>query len=43
VYKVLIEKPEGKRPLERPKRRRGQNGSYGDWLRECRVDAVGSE
>jgi hypothetical protein len=42
VYKVLIEKPEGKRPLGRPRHRPDQNGSYGDWLRECRVDAVDS-
>jgi hypothetical protein len=27
VYKVLMGKPEGKRPLERPKRRWDQNGS----------------
>jgi hypothetical protein len=27
VYKVLMEKPEGKRPLERPRRRWDQNGS----------------
>jgi hypothetical protein len=27
VYKVLMGKPEGKRPLGRPRRRRDQNGS----------------
>jgi hypothetical protein len=32
VYKVLIGKPEGKKPLERPKRRWDQNGSWVDWL-----------
>jgi hypothetical protein len=25
VYRVLVEKPEGKRPLERPRRRREDN------------------
>jgi hypothetical protein len=34
VYKVLVGKPEGKRPLGRPRRRweDGKNGSSGDWL-----------
>jgi ribosome biogenesis protein Nip4 len=41
VYRVLVEKPEGKRPLERPRRRREDNiemdlqevGSGGvDWI-----------
>jgi hypothetical protein len=34
VYKVLVEKPEGKRPHGRPRRRwKGDwNGSWGDWL-----------
>jgi hypothetical protein len=41
VYKVLVEKPEGKRPLERPRHRWDQNGSYGDWLGECRLAPVG--
>jgi hypothetical protein len=27
VYRVLVEKPEGKRPLERPRRR------WEDWIR----------
>jgi hypothetical protein len=27
VYRVLMGKPEGKRPLERPRRRWDQNGS----------------
>jgi hypothetical protein len=27
VYKVLVGKPEGKRPLGRPRRRLDQNGS----------------
>jgi hypothetical protein len=32
VYKVLVGKPEGKRPLGRPRRRWDQEGSWGDWL-----------
>jgi hypothetical protein len=32
VYKVLVEKPDGKKPLGRPRRRWDHNGSYGDWL-----------
>ena len=41
VHRVLVEKPEGKRPLGRPRRRWEDNikmdlqevgGSYGDWL-----------
>jgi hypothetical protein len=35
LYKVLVGKPEGKRPLGRPRRRWGrwdQDGSWGDWL-----------
>jgi hypothetical protein len=31
VYKVLVVKPEGKRPLRR-QRRRWEDGSWGDWL-----------
>jgi hypothetical protein len=42
VYRVLMGKPEGKRPLERPRRRWDQNGSLGDWPGECRLDPVGS-
>jgi hypothetical protein len=30
VYWVLVGKPEGKRPLGRPKRRWDQNGTWGD-------------
>jgi hypothetical protein len=40
VYKVLVGKPEGKRPLGRP-RHRWEDG-IGDWL-EGGVDSVGSE
>jgi hypothetical protein len=44
VYRVLMGKPEGKRPLDRP-RRRWEDGMRMD-LREtgwgCRVDPVGS-
>jgi hypothetical protein len=32
VYKILVGKPNGKRPLGRSRRRWDQNGSYGDWL-----------
>jgi hypothetical protein len=32
VYKVLVGKPEGKRPLGKPRRRWAQNGSLGGWL-----------
>jgi hypothetical protein len=31
VYKVLVGKPKGKRPLGRPRLRWNQNGSYGHW------------
>jgi hypothetical protein len=40
VYRVLVGKLEGKRPLERP-RRRWEDGIRMD-LRECRLDPVGS-
>jgi hypothetical protein len=44
VYKVLVEKPEGKRPLRRP-RRRWEDGLRMD-LRKigwgCGLDSVGS-
>jgi hypothetical protein len=45
VYTVMVGKPEGKRPLGRPRRRcedeiRMDLG--GDWLGGCRVDPVGS-
>jgi hypothetical protein len=41
MYRVLVEKPEGKRPLGRPRHRWEDNikmdlqevgGSYGDWM-----------
>jgi hypothetical protein len=32
VYRILMGKPEEKRPLGKPRRRWDQNGSYGDWL-----------
>jgi hypothetical protein len=32
VDKVFVGKPEGERPLGRPRRRWDQNGSQGDWL-----------
>jgi hypothetical protein len=37
-----MRKRKGKRPLGRPKRRWDKNGSWEDWLGECRVDPVGS-
>jgi hypothetical protein len=42
LYKVLLGKQEGKRPLGRPRRRCDQNGSYGNWLGECELDSAGS-
>jgi hypothetical protein len=46
VYRVLVGKPEGKRPLERP-RRRWENGFKMDlrevaWGGGCGVDSPGS-
>jgi hypothetical protein len=41
MYRVLMGKPEGKRPLGRP-RRRWKDGIRMDWLGECRLDLVGS-
>jgi hypothetical protein len=42
VYKVLVGKPERKKPLGRLTRGWDQTGSQGDWLRACEVDSVGS-
>jgi hypothetical protein len=44
VYKVLVGKPEGKRPLQRPRHRWewNQNGSWGDWVVGCGLDLSGS-
>jgi hypothetical protein len=39
VYRVLVEKPEGNRPLERPRRGWDQNGPYRDWLGGGGVDS----
>jgi hypothetical protein len=46
VYKVLVGKPEGKRPLGRP-RRRWEDGIRMDlratgWRRGCGLDSTGS-
>jgi hypothetical protein len=45
VFRVLVGKPEGKRPLERP-RRRWEDGIKmdlgGDWLGRCGVVSPGS-
>jgi hypothetical protein len=32
VYKNLVGKPKGKRPLRKPRCRQDQDGSWGDWL-----------
>jgi hypothetical protein len=44
VYRVLVGKLEGKRPLGRPRRRWkwDQNGCCGDWLGGRGVDSNGS-
>jgi hypothetical protein len=42
MYRDLVGKSEGKRPLERPRHRWDQNGSYGEWLGESTVDLAGS-
>jgi hypothetical protein len=39
VYKVLVGKPEGKRPLGRP-RSRWENGIRMDWLGGCRLEST---
>jgi hypothetical protein len=36
-----VGKAEGKRPLDRPRRRWDQNVLAGDWLGECGVDSAG--
>jgi hypothetical protein len=45
VYRVLMRKPEGKRPLGRPRHRWEDEirMDLRDWLGECRLDPVGSE
>jgi hypothetical protein len=45
VYKVLVGKPEARRPLWKPDAPMGgwdQNGSWGDWLGGCGVGSPGS-
>jgi hypothetical protein len=44
VYKVLVGKPEGKRPLGRPRRRweDGIGRSWGDCLGGCGLDSSSS-
>jgi hypothetical protein len=42
VYRVLVRKPEEKRPLGRPRHRWDQNGCKGVWLGECRLYPVSS-
>jgi hypothetical protein len=45
VYRVLVGKPEGKRPLGRPRRRREDNikdGSSGTWRGSWGLDGVAS-
>jgi len=41
VHRVLVGKPEGKRPLGRPRRRWEDNGSSGSGM-VWRLDGVGS-
>jgi hypothetical protein len=50
LYKVLVGKPEGKRPLGRPRRKwevgirtnLRATGWLADWLRVCGLDSIGS-
>jgi hypothetical protein len=43
VYKVLVGKPKGKRPLGRPRRRwENRITMEGDWLGGCELDSTGS-
>jgi hypothetical protein len=42
VYKVLVRKPEGKRPFGRPRRRWEDGVTMGDWLGGCGFDSTGS-
>jgi hypothetical protein len=42
VYRVLVGKPEGKRPLGRSRRRWKDGIKTGEWLGRCGVDQVGS-
>jgi len=44
VYRVLVGKPEGRRPLGRPRRRWADNindGSPGSWMWVCGLDSAG--
>jgi hypothetical protein len=43
VYKVLVGKPKGKRPLRRPRHRWDHNGSWGDWLWGGGLDSTSSQ
>jgi hypothetical protein len=40
VYRVLVGKPEGKRPLVRQRRRWDQKGTYGCWYDRDRRQAL---
>jgi hypothetical protein len=42
VHRVLVVKPEGKRPLGRPRCRWEDNGSSGSWKGSWGLDGVGS-
>jgi hypothetical protein len=42
VHRVLVGKPEGERPFERPRCRWDETGTLGDWLVGCGVDSPGS-
>jgi hypothetical protein len=42
VYRALVGRPKGKRPLERPRHRWDENGPWGNWLWGCGMDSPGS-
>jgi len=42
IYRVLVGKPEGKRPLGRPRHRWGDNGSSGSGMWGYGLDQSGS-
>jgi hypothetical protein len=42
VYRVLVGKPEGKRPLGRSRRRWKDGIKMGEWLWRCGMDPAGS-
>jgi len=42
AYKIFVAKPEGKRPLRRPSIWEDMNGSWGNSVEMCGMDASGS-